>query len=81
MKRAFIPIAAILASILAAPSFAGSLAVDHGQSDPVSYQFNGDQDVDAPRISTKGKAKTTDAFKDFNRKFGSPHPNFESGRR
>lgn len=83
MKRILLPTAALLAVAFAAPSFANSFASDRGYDDLKSYQVVADRDGQSQNISSKGKASQTknEAFKDFNRKFGSPHPNFESGRR
>ncbi len=83
MKRLLLPSAVILAASVAAPAFANSFASDRGYDDLRSYQVVTDRDTQNQNISTKSKAPQTqkEAFKDFNRKFGSPHPNFESGRR
>ena len=83
MKNRLLPTAAVLAASFAAPAFANSFASDRGYDDLKSYQVVADHVARNQNISTKSKAPQTqkEAFKDFDRKFGSPHPNFESGRR
>ena len=81
MKTILYPTAALFAMALAAPAMASSIKSDRGYDDLKSYPA-ATASQSTQSVSTRSQpAASTEAARMFNKKFGSPHPNFESGRR
>ncbi|MFY9211616.1 MAG: hypothetical protein WAO69_10845 [Aestuariivita sp.] len=82
MKPILLAAAALLATSLSLPAFAGAPGSDRGFDDLKTYSapLGHETGQTVSSKSTSAGAKSPEA-KMFNKKFGSPHPNFESGRR